>query len=577
MKKYLSLFVFCCPSILFSQISTFERSYGTSDYESLSSFIQTSDGGYLLAGSKGSSPQLLKTDNTGIATWAVSPPYSLNAVLQTADGGYVACGASKVSKFSSSGNVLWTKYYPNVSSLSSVKKTFDSGFILSGTYSYGDILLMKIDSVGALQWSQKIGKPSSYDEYGHDAIQMPDSSYIVTGYGMNSGPMLFGNPTSTGIVCRFSSNGTLIWSKCIPYLPATYEKCTGVYNLAVRSAGRFTWTTQWNNLILIEMDTSGTILSSLRFAAPAIQGYYGCSTLQKTSDQGCLVTGVNQFTTNETNIRVVKLDSLLNIQWQRNIGGPKDERPCGTIETSDGGIAVAGITYSFSAGESDMYLSKCDPAIMNCHDSAISIGTSAVSIDTMSFPGAVSTAFIPSMDQFLSSSPVVVPGLDACSCVPPVANFVSYGAGDFDDHSTWGTNWYWDFGDGTYDSTSVSPGHSYAADGTYYACLTVSNACGSDTFCDSVDYMFLPVSVQQYGGSKEKVKIFPLPAHERINVESPEKINRLEIINTTGEKVLISATGEKKVSLSLTGIPAGIYFMKLYLEKAVVVKKLIVE
>lgn len=43
----------------------------------------------------------------------------------------------------------------------------------------------------------------------------------------------------------------------------------------------------------------------------------------------------------------------------------------------------------------------------------------------------------------------------------------------------------WDFGDGA-TSTQQTPSHVYGANGAYYACLTVSNASGSDTFCDTV-------------------------------------------------------------------------------------------
>ncbi len=47
------------------------------------------------------------------------------------------------------------------------------------------------------------------------------------------------------------------------------------------------------------------------------------------------------------------------------------------------------------------------------------------------------------------------------------------------------TSWAWDFGDGN-TSTMQNPTHTYATDGTYNACLIVSNACGSDTICNSV-------------------------------------------------------------------------------------------
>lgn len=44
-------------------------------------------------------------------------------------------------------------------------------------------------------------------------------------------------------------------------------------------------------------------------------------------------------------------------------------------------------------------------------------------------------------------------------------------------------SYFWNFGDGTYDNSSVSPTHTYAADGTYSVCLTVMEKDGA---CDIV-------------------------------------------------------------------------------------------
>lgn len=48
------------------------------------------------------------------------------------------------------------------------------------------------------------------------------------------------------------------------------------------------------------------------------------------------------------------------------------------------------------------------------------------------------------------------------------------------------TTYSWTFGDGG-TSTAASPNHTYAANGTYNVCLTVTNAGGSDTYCANVN------------------------------------------------------------------------------------------
>lgn len=55
----------------------------------------------------------------------------------------------------------------------------------------------------------------------------------------------------------------------------------------------------------------------------------------------------------------------------------------------------------------------------------------------------------------------------------------------FTDNSTTVTSWLWNFGDGN-SSTSQNPMHTYAANGTYQACLTAMSKCDTATSCDSV-------------------------------------------------------------------------------------------
>lgn len=72
---------------------------------------------------------------------------------------------------------------------------------------------------------------------------------------------------------------------------------------------------------------------------------------------------------------------------------------------------------------------------------------------------------------------------------PPTAGFslaANLTTVNFTDTST-GTvqSWLWDFGDNS-TSSQQHPSHTYSAPGTYPICLVSSNACGSDTICDTV-------------------------------------------------------------------------------------------
>ena len=54
----------------------------------------------------------------------------------------------------------------------------------------------------------------------------------------------------------------------------------------------------------------------------------------------------------------------------------------------------------------------------------------------------------------------------------------------FSNTSTNVNSYFWDFGDGN-TSTLISPTHVYNSSGTFTACLTVTNNCGSDTRCET--------------------------------------------------------------------------------------------
>jgi PKD repeat protein len=48
------------------------------------------------------------------------------------------------------------------------------------------------------------------------------------------------------------------------------------------------------------------------------------------------------------------------------------------------------------------------------------------------------------------------------------------------------TSYSWNYGDNSSNGTTANPSHTYAANGNYYVCLTVTNPGGSDTYCDTV-------------------------------------------------------------------------------------------
>lgn len=75
-------------------------------------------------------------------------------------------------------------------------------------------------------------------------------------------------------------------------------------------------------------------------------------------------------------------------------------------------------------------------------------------------------------------------------CTLPISGFTYTQTGavfDFADATQFNPiSWSWDFGDGSQVSTQQNPTHTYTQNGTYIVCLTATNSCGPDLFCDTI-------------------------------------------------------------------------------------------
>jgi len=81
--------------------------------------------------------------------------------------------------------------------------------------------------------------------------------------------------------------------------------------------------------------------------------------IQETGDGGYIVLGYTySFGAGEADFWILKLTSSGDIEWQRTYGGSDADFPYSIQITSDGGYIVAGGTYSFGAGDLDLWILK---------------------------------------------------------------------------------------------------------------------------------------------------------------------------------------------------------------------------
>ena len=188
--------------------------YGGSYHEYGDCVIQASDGGYAIIGYSSSfgigsgDVYLIKTDGNGNISW--SKTYGGigqdrgESILQTSDGGYIIAGYTMdnvgtggpyhvyLIKTDSIGNLMWSKTYRGTGSEYgySIAQTTDGGFIITGTTtSFGsgsaDVYLIRTDSTGNLLWSKTYGGADI--EQGFSVCQTNDGGYVMTGYTRSFG------------------------------------------------------------------------------------------------------------------------------------------------------------------------------------------------------------------------------------------------------------------------------------------------------------------------------------------------------------------------------------------------------
>jgi hypothetical protein len=182
------------------------RIYGGAGEDYAFSVAATRDSGFMVCGwtrSYGAGMAdiyLIKTDARGDTEWTrtcggAEDEYG-HTIRQTSDGGYVVAGSTLSSgagladfylvRISPSGDTLWTRTYGGDSSDlgHSVELTDDGGFIMAGqTASFGagnwDAWLVKTDASGNALWMQTVGDTG--DDRCYWVQKTVDRGYIVAG------------------------------------------------------------------------------------------------------------------------------------------------------------------------------------------------------------------------------------------------------------------------------------------------------------------------------------------------------------------------------------------------------------
>lgn len=302
-----------------------------------------------------------KVDSPGNKLWATCLGYAYNETLEavkpTSDGGYITIGSASsssparalpqiwVTRLGNSGNLIWQKKYGGTyneegRSIAVVPDGYvlvgtttsndgDIGFTYHGTpgivnYAY-DIWVAKLSTGGSIVWKKCLGG------YGAENVReikpTADGGFIVAGTTESGGGDVQGHHGGTDIwIVKLDGSGTILWQKCLG----------GSANDLVHD-------------IELLPDGGYMIAGQTNSADGDVTGYHVTDTALVTTDAW-----------------VARLSATGDLQWQKCLGGARDDAFYDIQLLADGNFAAVGTTtsrdghVSFNNGRRDCWLVKFD-------------------------------------------------------------------------------------------------------------------------------------------------------------------------------------------------------------------------
>ena len=335
MKKIITPLIFL---FLFNFAFAQQLTYSKVLYDTLSSGIQASSvvksfhNGYIIVGGSPFGTQkglIMKVDTAGFYVAGnrfyhcingTNPLISFYQTCTTLDSNYVSCGSvydstsnkynGMIIKFTDNGTILWAKQYISSGAsltLTSVNQTNDSGFVICGyeTISNTDHeFVAKTDGNGVLQWSEVINASGSENDEATSVIQLPDSTFMVTGCQGSSS-------YNSAFLTRLDKNGAVLSSK---QYTANNNLSVKFSDVVLKNGNPYVLIYD-ENYHLFKMDVSGNMILGSGYQGGSFNAYapylsqYIYTRLHTSYDNGFYFMSTYGY-----NDMFLKVDSLGNFQ-----------------------------------------------------------------------------------------------------------------------------------------------------------------------------------------------------------------------------------------------------------------------
>ncbi len=345
------------------------RALGGTGWDFVNAVQETGDGGYVLAGTTssfgagGQDILLVRVDAQGAVLWSSTfgGPGNERAegVLLDLEGNIIVFGATDshgagsgdlyLVKTNEIGEEIWSRTYGGGDDemAGGLERTRDGGFILVGTtrsFESGkrDVYVVRTNSHGDRIWDRRHGSEAHDVAYG--IKETADGGYVIVGatQGSDSG-------TWDVYLIRIDEQGDALWHRT--WGDGGYE--VGYSVIEAADLGFFVsgytdplGPNKWD-VLLLRTDAHGQVLWSATHGGP---GNDRADALHQTEDGGLIIAGSTDGSgSGNWDMSLLGTDAEGNELWRETYGGGDTDSAECVIRTRDGGLLLAGGTYSFGS------------------------------------------------------------------------------------------------------------------------------------------------------------------------------------------------------------------------------------
>ncbi len=306
------------------------------------------------------------------------------SVVQTSDGGYIVAGYSDsedipghiywndcyVTKLDAAGSLDWQKIFGGGGSdyAYAIQQTSDGGYIVAGrslsddipdcvNQGLNDCYIVKLGPGGSVEWQKMFGGNRS--EAAHSIRQTADGGYVIAGYsGSEDIPGCPLNGVTDAYVAKLDAGGSVEWQKM--FGGSDTDRGTSIWFTSDGGYVVSGWSASTDiagctnsgleDFYIMKLNSAGTVQWQKMIGGSQYEKAYS---VQQTFDGGYIVAGDSRSTDipgcanhGENDSYVMKLDTNGVVEWQKMFGGGQGDRAYSVRQTSDGGYVFAGHSSS---------------------------------------------------------------------------------------------------------------------------------------------------------------------------------------------------------------------------------------